>query len=141
MMNVLQGLFGQRQPTATELNALTGAQSKNPAGMAANANPTNLPGTINTDLKNSGLFSRMGGMEGVGDILDGIGDVTSIYTSLKALGLAKDQVGLQREAFETNTRNQTQSYNTALSDRAIARGHTQGDSRATTQSYIDKNRL
>lgn len=46
-----------------------------------------------------------------------------IYTGLKNLSLAQKAFGLQKEAYKTNLRNQTQSYNTQVTDRISGRSY------------------
>lgn len=80
-------------------------------------------------------------LDGIGSLMNGIGSAVSIYTALSNLGLAKDQFNFQKDAYNTNLGNQTQSYNTALEDRTRARYHTQGGSSADVDAYLAKNSL
>lgn len=88
-----------------------------------------------------GWFGKIGGMEGIGTILDGIGDIGGIYAALKQLGLARQQLSLSRESYETNLTNQTQSYNTALEDRKRAQASAEGTSAAEVDAYLKKHSL
>jgi len=157
MFNFLKNnlLPGQSPVNGTQLNALqlaqlgqsTGVSGSGPMGTNVGPtipgmNPTGQPGQLGANgLGIGGMWNKIGGADGFGQIMGGIGDLAGIYTSLKGLGLAKDQLAFQRESYETNLGNQTKSYNTALGDRATARGFTQGDSLQKTQEYINKNRL
>lgn len=71
----------------------------------------------------------------------GISSLANLYTGLKALGLAQDQLSFQKQFAQKNLDNSTASYNTALTDRATARGVTEGQSPAQVQSYINSNKL
>lgn len=73
--------------------------------------------------------------------LQGLGTLGNLWGSLQSTKLAKDAFNFQKGMAEKNYVNSIKSYNTALSDRAIARGKVQGDSADTTQSYIDSNKL
>ena len=80
-------------------------------------------------------------LDGIGSIMNGIGSAVSIYTALSKLGLAKDQFKFQKDAYNTNLNNQTQSYNTALEDRITARNHAQGGTSADVDSYLAQHSL
>ena len=88
-----------------------------------------------------GMFDRMGGIEGIGSILQGLGSMGQIYASLKGLGLAKKQLNFSKKAWETNLANQTQSYNTSLEDRTRARKHAQGQGADAVDAYLAKHML
>jgi hypothetical protein len=83
----------------------------------------------NFDMGN--LRTALGGVQAIG----------SFWNSYQQNKMAKQALGLQTRAFETNLANQTQTYNTALEDRIRARHYTEGRSSAETESYLDKNRL
>jgi hypothetical protein len=74
-------------------------------------------------------------------VLQGLGDLSSLWSGNQAAKLAKDQFKFTKNFANKNLANQTKSYNTALSDRLTARGVTQGDSAETTREQIEKNRL
>lgn len=73
--------------------------------------------------------------------LQGLGALGNLWGGLQSTKLAKDAFNFQKDLAQKNYANSIKSYNTALSDRAIARGAVQGDSTATTQQYIDQNKL
>lgn len=58
-------------------------------------------------------------MSGLNALSQGVG----IYAGLKNLSLAKKSFNLQRDAYKTNLANQTQSYNTQVSDRIAGRSY------------------
>lgn len=72
-------------------------------------------------------------------ILSGAGSLFGAWNGMRNYGLAKDSFGLQKKAFETNLRNSTKTYNTALEDRI--RGRSSEQSEADVQAYLAKNRL
>lgn len=73
--------------------------------------------------------------------LSGIGTLGNLWGAWQSNRLARDQLNFTKDVTNTNLNNQIQSYNTALEDRARARGAMEGQTTAETQSYIDKNRL
>lgn len=81
------------------------------------------------------------GMDGLKLLVGGIGTIGNLWNAFQAQKLAKEQFKFTKDFANTNLANQIKSYNTALSDRAIARGFTQGDDRATTDAYIEENSL
>lgn len=88
------------------------------------------------------LATGLGFNVGTGQLaLAGLGSLANIFGGLKAGKLAEDQFKFTKAVTNTNLNNQLQSYNTALSDRARARGVAEGQSTAEVQAYIDKNRL
>lgn len=73
--------------------------------------------------------------------LSGIGTLGNLWGAWQSNRLARDQLNFIKNVTNTNLNNQIQSYNTALEDRARARGAMEGQTTAETQAYIDKNRL
>lgn len=71
----------------------------------------------------------------------GIGTLGNLWGAWQSNRLARDQLNFTKDVTNTNLNNQIQSYNTALEDRARARGAVEGQTTAETQAYIDKNRL
>jgi hypothetical protein len=55
--------------------------------------------------------------------INGIAQLGGLYLGIKQLGLAKDSFKLQKQAYKTNLANQTQSYNTQVSDRIAGRNY------------------
>lgn len=88
-----------------------------------------------------GLWNNIGGMQGLSGLLQGLGGLGQVYASMKGLGLAKEQLGLQRDAYQTNLTNSTKSYNTALEDRIRARYHTEGRASGDVDTYLRKHAL
>lgn len=73
--------------------------------------------------------------------IQGLATLGNLYGSLQSSKLAKEQFKFSKDFANKNLANQTQSYNTALSDRLTSRGVAQGQSSAEVQAAIDKNRL
>lgn len=73
--------------------------------------------------------------------LGGLSTLSNLYGGLKSLNLAQSQFDFQKQLSQKNLANSTQSYNTALTDKATARGVTEGQSAGTVQDYINKNKL
>jgi hypothetical protein len=55
--------------------------------------------------------------------IQGIAQLGNLYMGIKQLGLAKDSFNFQKKAYETNLKNQTQSYNTQITDRVNGRSY------------------
>jgi len=87
---------------------------------------------------NSGLGMNLGTAQ-LG--LSGLGALGSLWGGLQAQGLAKKQFDFTRNTTNTNLANQIKSYNTALTDRALARGKVAGSSDSEVQDYITRNSM
>lgn len=81
---------------------------------------------------------NLGSMKDIASILGGFGQ---LWSGFQANKLAKDALGFQKKAFETNLENQTASYNMALEDRIRSRYAQQGGTRAQADAYINDHRL
>ncbi len=100
-----------------------------------------LTGSTQAQIAPKGLWDKMGGMEGLSSLLQGIGSLGSIYSSLQGIGIAKDQLAFSKEAYRTNLANTTKSYNTALEDRIRSRYVTENRGAGEADTYIDKHKL
>jgi hypothetical protein len=80
-------------------------------------------------------------LEGIGSIMQGVGGVAKMYTALKSIGIAKDNLAFQKDSYNTNLGNQTKTYNTNLEDRITAQYNTEGKTSADVDAYLQKNRL
>ena len=110
---------------------------------------------INPSVPTGGFGAGVTGMSGTGAgglgglmsldglklIGGGLSTIGNLWTAFQAQKLAKEQFNFQKDFATTNLANSIKTYNTALEDRAVARGFTQGDSDETTRAYIEKNRL
>jgi len=106
----------------------------------AAASPVTTPGGPGAQAGGAGKtgFFQPGG--GASLALGAIQTLGSLWNSFQQNKLAKKSFALQERAFETNLRNQTQTYNTALEDRINARYATEGRS-GEAAAYIEKNKL
>ena len=73
--------------------------------------------------------------------LTGLGTLGNLWGSFQSNKLARDSFNFQKDFAQKNLANSIKSYNTALTDRATSRGFVQGDSKDTTQQYINDNKL
>ena len=73
--------------------------------------------------------------------LGGINTAAGLWGGLQAQKLAREQFDFTKNMANRNLANQTQSYNTALTDKINARAKTQGMTAQEAQAYLDKNRL
>ena len=89
----------------------------------------------------TGLFGKIGGLAGLGQIAQGLASLGSVYSAFKGLDLAKDQLKFTKRAFNENLANSKQAYNTSLEDRIRARYNTEGRPASSVQSYLDKHSL
>lgn len=116
-----------------------------------NAAPSYSPVSTSTNATNGAAASTNGGattgktgffQEGGGAslALGAIQTLGSLWNSFQQNKLAKKSFALQERAFETNLKNQTQTYNTALEDRINARYATEGRS-SEAAGYIERNKL
>ncbi len=77
----------------------------------------------------------------VAPTIQGLGSLFQAWNGMQTLGLAKDQLNFQKNAFNTNLNNQRQTYNTALEDRIRGRTSDYAGKEQDVQGYLDKNRL
>lgn len=120
--------FGTQNPPAAALQTITPPTSV--------VTPPVTGGTTGPTSAGLGFNMETGKL-----LLGGIQSIGSIWNAWEAQKLAKKQFAFQKDITETNLRNQIQSYNTTLEDRSRSRAQTEGQSAATAQSYVDKNRL
>lgn len=73
--------------------------------------------------------------------IGGIQTLGNLWGGMKSLGLAEKQFDFSKMMAEKNLNNQTQSYNTALTDRITSRAKAQGMSDQEAQAYLAKNSL
>lgn len=85
-----------------------------------------------------GWFGEHGKM---GTIIGGVQVLGSLWNSFQQHKMAKEQMSFAREQWDTNLKNQTQTYNTALEDRIRARHHTEGRGSGETDAYLKKHSL
>jgi hypothetical protein len=112
--------------------------SRNFGSSASSATNGSNPGDDNGVSK--GWFDRIGGGEGLGAILEGIGQLGSVWAAIQQNKIAKESLKFQKDAYKTNLANQTKSYNTALEGRAQLRFSQEGNLGAK-DDYLNNNRL
>lgn len=99
-------------------------------------------GGVGGFLKNT--FMNEGGglnLDNLAGLASGIGSLGAAWSGFQANRIARESLGFQKEAYNTNLSNQLQSYNTALSDKATAVAAQKGWSQKETDDYIAKNRM
>lgn len=117
-----------QQPTGIGVGPAVGAAAGVPVGAPGAAGP-------------EGWFGKLGGMEGVGSIFQGLGSLGQIFGALQGVKLAREQLDFSKDSYKKNLANQTQSYNTALEDRTTARASATGASAAEVDGYLKKHSL
>ena len=130
------GSLAAPQTTLSTANFDTGS------GLRPKANPNYATAAAGDAAKGGGFFGADGFNVGdIGTIADVIGGFGSIWSGIQANKLAKEEMALQKQAYQTNLASSISSYNLALEDRMRAR-YTQNDrSQAEASAYIDANRL
>lgn len=76
----------------------------------------------------------------VGLGLQGIQTIGGLIGAFGSLSLAKKQFAMQRDLLNTNLKNQIQSYNTQLEDRARSRAAVEGQTPEQEAAYVAANR-
>lgn len=89
----------------------------------------------------NGLFGWLRNGENLSALAQGIGALSGAWMGRKQLGIARDNLNFQRDAFERNFANQTRSYNTSLEDRIRGRSADYAGKENDIQSYLDRHRL
>jgi hypothetical protein len=121
-----------------------------PAGMQSQFdNP--LIGSIRSDLgsgsgiganANSAFGTGLGWNVGTGQLaMSGLGALGNLWSAYQANNMAKQQLDFTKGVTNTNLANQIKSYNTALTDRSVARGKAEGMSQDDVNAYIARNSL
>ena len=77
----------------------------------------------------------------VAPTLQGLGSLFSAWNGMQSLGLARDQLQFQKDAYNTNLANSIQSYNTQLEDRIRGRTSNYAGKEEDVQTYLANNRL
>lgn len=85
-----------------------------------------------------------GGQNQMGYIPAGIGALSAglnAYTGFQQLGLAKDQLAFQKQAYSENMANQTKLTNAALRDRQAARYAANPNAYQNPDDYMAENKV
>jgi hypothetical protein len=80
------------------------------------------------------------GWQKFGYVMDGIGAIGGLWGAIQQNKIAKQQLALSKEAFNTNMNNTIKTYNTALEDRIRARYTMEGRA-DQADTYIDEHKL
>ena len=122
------------------------------ATMSMTTDTTGVAGSLTPQAANAGGMGQVAapggyatpqltGWQKFGYVMDGIGAIGGLWGSIQQNKIAKQQLTLSRDAFETNMRNSIQSYNTTLEDRIRARYAMEGRGSGEADAYLDANRL
>ena len=131
-------LAGQPQQQQTMVNgALSGAtQTQGGIGQTAVGDP------VAPEVQVPGAETSMFGwnMDTAKLALGGLQTLGNLWMGARALKMAKEQFNYQKGVTETNLVNSIQSYNTALTDRAMNRADAINSGRASAEAYVDENK-
>lgn len=83
---------------------------------------------------------QLTGWQKFGYVMDGIGAIGGLWGAIQQNKIAKQQLALSREAYNTNMNNSIKTYNTSLEDRIRARYAMEGRS-DQADGYIDEHKL
>lgn len=91
----------------------------------------------------AGIFGANGGggLSGLNGISGALGTIGNLWNAFQAQKLAKEQFAFSKDFANRNLANSIASYNTALSDRARARGFTEGQTQDQINAYVNANKL
>jgi len=124
-----------------------GAGSPTLAGAAGAGTPATTTDSADPTAKSGFFGSTFGNGEGgidigkLGDLTKILGSFGGMYLAHQSNGLAQDTLDFQRQAYATNLRNQTQSYNQELEDRVRSRFNDEGGTRRDANRYMRNHRL
>ncbi len=82
----------------------------------------------------------LSGWQKFGYVMDGLSAIGGLWGAIQQNKIAKQQLALSREAYNTNMNNTIKTYNTALEDRIRARYTMEGRS-DQADAYIDEHKL
>lgn len=130
-MNYLESMnYGGQYPSPANQNMYGGAV----AGAAGAAAQQPMAGA-------GGMQSpALTGWQKFGYVMDGIGAIGGLWGAIQQNKIAKQQLALSKEAYNTNMNNTIKTYNTALEDRIRARYTMEGRA-DQADAYIDENKL
>jgi len=122
-----------------QLNSSGSNMQLSPYGAMPNAQELYNIDFANGAGQNPGFLESMGGFQGIGSILGGLGGLAQAYIGSQQLGLAEDSLDFQKGAFNKNMANQAQMVNSSLKNRYENISNMAGAGR-TSRNYgtIDK---
>ena len=132
--NMAQTAFGGMNFAAPQA---TLAQSL--AGLGSTVDPTIANANMNWFQRGMDWTNK--NAAGLGSLAQGLGALSGMYFGSRQLGLAREQLGFQKEAFNTNMRNSIQSYNTSLEDRIRGRSSDYEGKENDVRAYLDRHSL
>ena len=132
------GSYAPAAPVNATMPASTAAQTGASGAFVPQMGANGQVGTMN----GSPLYQtpQLTGWQKFGYVMDGIGAVGGLWGSIQQNKIAKEQLNLAKESYNTNMNNTIQSYNTALEDRIRARYAMEGRS-DQADAYIEENKL
>lgn len=98
-------------------------------------------GQIQTPQMGGYTTPQLTGWQKFGYVMDGIGAIGGLWGAIQQNKIAKQQLALSRDSYETNMRNTIQNYNTTLEDRIRARYVMEGRGESDVTSYLDRHSL
>lgn len=132
-------------PTMENAEAMFGAPMAPPMSDLApdtSLRPPQKPDIADPTKAGNGFFGADGFNIGdVGTIADVIGTFGSIWGGIQANKIAKEEMALQKQAYQTNLASSISSYNLAIEDRMRARYAQNERSDAEASAYIAANQL
>lgn len=112
-----------------------------PDAMSFLNSETSLTGLPSTEGGGGNGFTNFLNSDGFKTGLGAVQTAAGLWNAYNANKLAKQQFRFTKNFANANLANQTQSYNTALNDRARTRGFMEGQSQSQIDQYIANNRL
>lgn len=157
-------MTGMTTPSGGWANALSFSPNQTPAAAApafdfsslfANPNTAGMPAgvggmpqfgaTATPAAAGGGTMGAIGNWFGNGQniagIASGLSALSGMYMGRQQLSHAKDALGFQKTAFNTNLNNSVQSYNTSLEDRIRGRSSDYEGKEDDVRSYLEQNKL
>ena len=111
-----------------------------PVGNTARPGQLDLTQFTDSPKGDGGFMDNMLGEDGWGNLaLSGVSAGLQGFMGMKQLGLAKDQLDLQKQSFNKNYGAQKQTTNTQLRDRQRRRYAEQPDSYVSPDEYMKQN--
>ncbi len=134
------GSYAPAAPVTSQMPSAQGQQQQGVSG-SFNSQMAGAGGGIAAPSSGGMTSPQLTGWQKFGYVTDGLGAIGGLWGSIQQNKIAKQQLALSREAFETNIRNSIQSYNTTLEDRIRARYAMEGRGSGEADAYLDENRL
>ena len=139
-MNYLESMnYGGYYNPAAMNNYAVGAPVN--AMMPPTQMPTGPSNAMSPQANANGMQSpALSGWQKFGYVMDGLSAIGGLWGTIQQNKIAKQQLALSREAYNTNMNNTIKTYNTALEDRIRARYTMEGRANQA-DAYIDEHKL